>query len=77
MPKNREIRDRAQCAQDCVAHQSVFRGNRFSPSGDPDLHIVDGYQVSCGETKRMVYMDMYHCKQASPTKVPAGFGKED
>ncbi len=44
---------------------------------DPDLHIVDGYQVSCGETKRMVYMDMYHCKQAPPTTVPAGFGKED
>ena len=44
--------------------------------GDPDLHIVDGYQVSCGETKRMVYMDMYHCKQAPPTAVPAGFGKQ-
>ena len=44
--------------------------------GDPDLHIVDGYQVSCGETKRMVYMDMYHCKQAPPAAVPAGFGKQ-
>ena len=44
--------------------------------GDPDLHIVDGYQLTCGDTKRMVYMDMYHCKQAPPTAVPAGYGKQ-
>ena len=56
-------------------HQARLMLGKLQP-GDPDLHIVDGYQVSCGETKRMVYMDMYHCKQAPPTAVPAGFGKQ-
>ena len=44
--------------------------------GDPDLHI-DGYELSCGASKRMVFMDMYHCHQAPPTEIPAGFGKVD
>lgn len=41
--------------------------------GEPDYHIVDGYEVVCGATKRMIYMDMYHCDKPPPTEVPQGF----
>ena len=42
-------------------------------SGEPDYHVIDGYELSCGPAKRMVYMDMYHCHQAPPNQVPEGF----
>ncbi|MBI3373963.1 MAG: CHAT domain-containing protein [Betaproteobacteria bacterium] len=42
--------------------------------GEPDVHIVDGYEVTCGNSKQMIYMDMYHCEQPPPTSPPPGFG---
>ncbi len=41
--------------------------------GESDFHVIDGYELSCGALKRMVYMDMYHCHQAPPTEAPTGF----
>jgi hypothetical protein len=41
--------------------------------GESDYHIVDGYEVSCGAVKRMVYLDMYHCDRAPTSDVPNGF----
>lgn len=50
----------------------AIRGTPLQP-GEPDHHVVDGYEVSCGQAKRIVYMDMYHCDRPATTEVPAGF----
>ncbi len=41
--------------------------------GETDYHIVDKFEVSCGDSKRFVYMDMYHCQQPPPSEAPIGF----
>jgi hypothetical protein len=41
--------------------------------GDPDFHIVDYYEVTCGSKTTTVVMDMYHCKAAPPAQAPPGF----
>jgi hypothetical protein len=41
--------------------------------GEVDYHVVDGYEVTCGTSKRLVYLDMYHCHQPPPTEAPPGF----
>jgi hypothetical protein len=41
--------------------------------GEVDHHVVDGYEVSCGASKRLIYLDMYHCHQSSPNAAPPGF----
>ena len=41
--------------------------------GEPDVHVVDGYEVTCGSSKQMIYMDRYHCEQPPPTSPPPGF----
>ncbi len=41
--------------------------------GEPDIHIVDGYEVVCNDATHMIYMDMYHCEQPAPTVAPPGF----
>lgn len=42
--------------------------------GEVDHHIVDGYDVVCGERTTRVYLDMYHCDAARPKQAPPGFG---
>ena len=42
-------------------------------AGETDYHIIDAYAVSCGVTKRIIYMDMYHCDQSFTTEAPRGF----
>ncbi|MEJ8849283.1 hypothetical protein [Variovorax rhizosphaerae] len=49
-----------------------FSGAALKP-GETDYHVIDGYEVSCGPVKRMIYMDMYHCNQAPPAEIPSGF----
>lgn len=49
-----------------------LRGAPLEP-GEVDAHVVDAYEVSCGEVKRQVFMDMYHCPQPAATVAPAGF----
>ena len=41
--------------------------------GETDYHVIDGYQVACGASKRLLYLDMYHCHQAAPTDAPPGY----
>lgn len=40
--------------------------------GEPDYHVVDAYELSCGDSKRTLYLDMYHCGQPAPQLAPAG-----
>ena len=58
--------------QTSVLVQRVISGAPLQP-GEPDYHVIDGYEVICGEVKRVVYLDMYHCDQAPPTVAPRGF----
>ena len=41
--------------------------------GEVDYHVVDGYEVSCGASKRLIYLDMYHCHQPPAGDAPPGF----
>ena len=41
--------------------------------GEPDFHMVDGYEVVCPGSSTMIYMDLYHCGQEFPTTAPPGF----
>ncbi len=41
--------------------------------GEPDLHIVDAFKVSCGARETTLYLDMYHCGAPPPRVPPAGF----
>ena len=41
--------------------------------GEVDYHAVDAYEVVCGTSKRVLYLDMYHCHQAAPTDAPPGY----
>lgn len=52
--------------------EAMLTGRALKP-GETDLHVVDGYEVSCGTVKRTIYMDMYHCHSAPPEQAPAGF----
>lgn len=51
------------------------RGLRGAPlqPGEVDAHVIDAYEVSCGEVKRRVFLDMYHCPQPAASAAPAGF----
>jgi hypothetical protein len=42
------------------------------PPGEVDYHVVDGYEVTCGASKRLIYLDMYHCHQPPPNDAPPG-----
>ncbi|WP_133155148.1 hypothetical protein [Kinneretia aquatilis] len=42
-------------------------------AGQPDFHIVDLYQATCGQVQRQLYLDMYHCDNPAPAQAPAGF----
>jgi hypothetical protein len=43
--------------------------------GEPDLHIVDRFTLSCPSGDRQVFIDMYHCPQG-PVQAPEGLGLE-
>ena len=40
---------------------------------EADDHVIDGYEVVCGNTKYFLYFDMYHCSQLPSSTPPAGF----
>jgi hypothetical protein len=52
--------------------QAMVSGRALKP-GEKDYHVIDGYEVSCGQVKRIIYMDMYHCAANPPDKAPVGF----
>lgn len=41
--------------------------------GETDHHTVDRYELLCGETRYLVYMDMYHCDGPPTQALPPGF----
>lgn len=47
--------------------------SKASASGGPDLHVIDAYEVACGEQRTRLYLDMYHCAADRPTRAPKGF----
>ena len=50
----------------------MFREGPLAP-GEPDLHVIDYYEVKCGAQLTEIVMDMYHCHQAEPEQAPPGF----
>jgi hypothetical protein len=38
--------------------------------GDRDYHMVDAYQLTCGHVVLEVFLDMYHCGAAKPSRAP-------
>jgi hypothetical protein len=50
----------------------MLKPRKLQP-GEPDYHIVDAYEVACGEQVTVLYLDMYHCAQDRPDRAPAGF----
>ena len=50
-----------------------MRTLRKREPGEPDYHIIDAYEVVCGEVTTTLYLDMYHCAQERPTFSPKGF----
>jgi hypothetical protein len=42
-------------------------------AGEPDFHMIDGYELLCSEAKRTVYLDMYHCAAGPTAATPEGF----
>jgi hypothetical protein len=52
-----------------------FPGLRGAPlkPGEVDYHIVDGYEIACGELRQKIYLDMYHCPGQSQSMAPLGF----
>ncbi len=58
--------------QQTVLVERIMRGSPLQP-GEQDYHVIDGYELVCGTTKHVVYLDMYHCHQAEPNQAPLGF----
>jgi hypothetical protein len=55
------------CLQMPLSEQvASARGYPLQP-GEVDYHVVDGYAVTCGTSKRLIYLDMYHCHQPPRT----------
>jgi hypothetical protein len=52
-----------------------FPGMRGAPlkPGEVDYHIIDGYEIACGELRQKIYLDMYHCPGPSQSVAPPGF----
>jgi hypothetical protein len=42
--------------------------------GEPDLHIVDAFEVRCPSATYAVFIDMYHCP-APPQPSPDGLSR--
>ena len=66
-------RTKARNAREEKEAAAQIRENRAPRPGGRDYHLVDLYQVSCGDKTYDIYMDMYHCNGAATEKVPAGF----
>lgn len=52
--------------------EKYISGAALAP-GEPDYHMIDGYQVDCGGNSQLVYLDMYHCDGPAVQRAPAGF----
>lgn len=52
--------------------EQMFREGPLA-AGEPDFHVIDLYEVQCGDSVTQVIMDMYHCHQSEPAQAPPGF----
>lgn len=52
--------------------QKIINRTPLQP-GEPDYHVIDAYELVCGEEKHIAYLDMYHCNQPPPTEAVRGF----
>lgn len=52
--------------------EQMFREGPLA-AGEPDFHVIDLYEVRCGDAVTEVIMDMYHCHQNEPAQAPPGF----
>jgi hypothetical protein len=50
----------------------VLSGAKLEP-GEVDYHVIDEYEVMCGDKKATLYMDMYHCHSQPANAAPGGF----
>jgi len=66
-PRNELLADQPLSEQIASARRDPLK------PGEADYHVVDGYEVACAASKRLLYLDMYHCHQAPPTKAPPGY----
>jgi hypothetical protein len=66
-------RTKARNAQEEKDAAAQIRENRAPKPGGRDYHLLDLYQVTCGDKTYQIYLDMYHCDGAAAEKVPAGF----
>jgi len=63
----------AKSAEDARrAFESMYSDKPPVP-GEPDYHVVDFYEVRCGDQVTQVVMDMYHCAQPAPAQAVTGF----
>jgi hypothetical protein len=63
--------------QESALLANVMRGlDAPSKPGEPDYHVIDAYELQCGEQKVILYLDMYHCGQPLPQQPPHGFTRE-
>jgi hypothetical protein len=67
-----EIPNSLSAEQQKVLLDKLLRYTPLQP-GEPDYHVIDGYEVVCGEEKRIVFLDMYHCDQPPPSAAIRGF----
>lgn len=60
-------------ASGAMLAEQIEKSMSFAPHvpGTPHHHVVDGFEVACGEDKRMIYLDMYHCEGKAQDAVPA------
>ncbi len=47
------------------------------PPGEPDLHMVYGWEARCGERVTTLYVDMNHCAHRVKPPAPQGFSQEN
>eukprot|EP01136_Pigoraptor_vietnamica_P043504 Opistho-1_new@1698 len=51
-PKNLSKEQEQQLVEQLLSRRALA-------PGETDYHVIDAYELSCGEAKRTVYMDMY------------------
>jgi hypothetical protein len=50
----------------------MISGAKLRP-GEVDYHVVDEYELICGEKKFAIFLDMYHCDGQVKNVAPIGF----
>jgi hypothetical protein len=67
------MRTEPRTAEEEKAAEAQTLGGRTVAAGEADYHVVDMYEVRCGDAVHEVFLDMYHCDQRAPEEAPEGF----